>query len=203
MMTAPIPQSVLDLDLTTVKDGIRKFIRLTGLKGNPDPKNFDAKWIRDEFDLVDAVSTIKYFMKNTNRMIGLKKHPNTPFDHIDDVSKDVHELLLVPKDQTTASALPILRKKNLVMYHLVVHPVIKAMDQFNDHRKCITIVDEYVDYVCNELIMNSGINTSFSDAQVAKYQIDKMISEREAARKAHVKPRRRRKTDEFIDLYVE
>lgn len=188
-----IPQSMVGFDLSVVTDGIRKFVRLTGLASEHNPNKFDAKWVRDEFDLVDAVSTIKYFMKHTNRMIGAQKHPKTPFDHIDDVSKDLHELLLVPKDQTSASALPLLRKKNLVMYHLVVIPVVKAMEQFNGHRECIQRVDEYIDYVCDELIMNSGVETTYEDAIVAKHQIAKMIEERETIRKSTTKVRKKRK----------
>lgn len=173
------------LDFSNVVDGIRKFVKISGYRVT----DIDAKYARDEFDLVDAISAIKYFMKHTNRMIGKNKHPRSPFNHIDDVSKDMEEFLVVGK---TKESTALMRKKNLAMYHLVIDPVMSVLNQIGDHRRCIEHVDEVIDHVMH-MVMNSGVETTPDDALVARHQVTKMIAEREAAKKAAARKRPRKK----------
>lgn len=182
------------LDFSDVVRNVRMGVKLTGLRADP----LEARWVKDEFDFADAVSTIKYFMKHTSRMVGKTKHPNQPFDHIDDVRRDVEEHLIVGK---SPEATALLKRHNLTTFHLIVDPVLQVLAQIPSHQECIAHVDAVVDHAI-ELIMNSGVETTHDDALVAKRQVSALVVAREGQRKAMLakkKQGRRKKVIEVLE----
>ena len=184
-MTTP-----LQFDYTAFQAGLRMFVKLTGLKTDP----LEHKWIRDEFDVVDAVSSIPYFVKQSARMIGKTMYTKRPYHFIEDVTKDVQEFLIVGKEPRDSA---LLKKKHLMMYHLVVHPVLDIMYSL-PHQDAIIWVDHIISDIISQ-VMTHNISTTYDDALVAKAQVQKIISARtELLKITKHKRAPRRKSDEHI-----
>lgn len=176
MVTSP------ELDVFT--SNVRLFVKLTGIGIQ---SQLERKWVRDEFDAVDYIERISILVKKTASMKGKKMYAKRPYDHIDDVRRDMYQMML-HSDDTVQSA--VLRKKHLSMYYLLIDPILMHLQNCGDHQHCIDVVDDVIS-TARHIVLNHNIETNYEDALVAKAQVSQIISSREAERKA--KPKRSRK----------
>lgn len=179
-------------DFTAVEAGLKKFVRLIPLRQEP----MEAKYIQDEFDLLDALDVVRTKFLETAEMFGKKKYRNTPFNFVEDVKEEMEEWLLNGRDTTQAS---VRRKMYQPMYHLVLVPVIDlfANDTHADALRHLGTVMTDV----NNIVQNHEISGTLDDAKVMQAIIHKEIRQKEELRKAR-KTRRTKKQDLF-ELIVE
>lgn len=169
------------LDFSEFLAGLRIFVKLTGLKEDP----LEHRWVRDEFDLITALSYIPYFVKNTVRFTAERMYAKYPYNYIQDAKQDLQECLLKAKEPKDSA---ILRKKHLMMYHLTVVPAINVLQQLPTKQECVSQVDEIIN-VLSELVLSHEIYTSYEDALVAKAQVKRLIEERTIAEATRKKSR--------------
>lgn len=174
-----------------VSDGIRKFVRLTALRSDPN----QIKWVRDELDLTEALEVTNYFFHETKAMLDKKMYKGQVFDFVEDVKRNVEEYLLSGREKEDVA---LSRKKNLAMYHLIVEPVIDLFKGI-EHKQVLKVVDSVIEHVIHELY-TVEVNSHFDDAIVARAQVAQMIHERSARRKEELARKRkgrgrRRKTN--------
>ena len=179
------------IDFSKFQSGIRTFVKLTGLKEDP----LEHKWIRDEFDVVDALSCIPYFVKQSARMSGKTMYAKRPYDYIEDVTKDVEEFLIVGKDPVGTA---LLKKKNLMMYHMTVRPILDILSHLPDHKTSIQYVDMIVESAINQ-VMSHEVTTTYEDGLIAKMQVRKIIEARTELAKAN-KNKRAKKPKADVEL---
>lgn len=179
-----------------VADGIRKFIKLTALRADP----YQAKWVQDEFDLIDSLEYIRSLIHQTQRLSGKSLYKEQAYDVVEDVKRDMEEILFTTRDETYSAKQ---RRKHMTMYHLVLCPVIDMFASMT-HDQILKCVDLVIDNVIVE-VSNSDIETHYDDAVVAKEQINQMVREREAKRKQDLYRKRkvrRKKQDPLAALFA-
>lgn len=179
-------------DFSTVETGLKKFVRLIPLRQDP----LEARFIQDEFDLLEALEVVKIKFLETAEMFGKKKYRNTPFDFIEDVKEEMEEWLLNDRDEHKAAGR---RKMYQPMYHLVLTPVIDLFAN-DTHAIALRNVPMVFDQV-EEMIKNHEISGTYDDAVVARTMISNEIRKKEELRKA--KKNRRSKKLELFDEIVE
>ncbi len=167
-----------------VNDSIRKFIRLTPLI---DDKQHGQRF-RDETDLIEAIDCVRDAFHDTKDMIGKKMYQGVVFEPVEDVKRALEEYLLGRRERKDVA---LARRKNLIMYHLAVEPVIEMFKGI-PHPTALMIVDEVLDEVQN-LINTMDIDSHIDDALVAQAQVSVLIKEREEKRKRELAARRRKK----------
>lgn len=172
-----------DLPLT-IQNNIRKFIQLMALSADP----LQRKWVRDEYDLVEALDVARIKFHETKRMMGTKMYKGQQFDPIEDVKRETEEFLFTTRHQSENL---LMRKKNLVMYHLVVEPVIELF-RGKDHSQMLIEIDDTIKQVI-DLLYTMPVRTHYDDALVAREQVRQMVREREERRKAELQLRKRGK----------
>jgi hypothetical protein len=178
----------------TVTDSIRKFIRLTPLRSDPQYKNR----IRTEFDLMEALEVVSVYFHDTKNMVGKKMYQGQPFDPIEDVKRATEEYFLTGREARDCA---LQRGRNVIMYHLAVVPVIE-MFQGIKHESILKNIDSVLAEI-NKLICTMPIESHYDDAIVAFAQVKVMIQEREEKRKlekaAKRRGKRRKKKDDLVD----
>lgn len=181
--------------LEEVRAGIRVFVRLFGLESDP----IQAKYAAGEFEVYDALDSIKILISETSRVIGKRKYVGQVFDFVEDVKQDMVELLLVGTDVTKTA---VKRKRNLPLYHLVVSPVVEVLRSY-DHASAIQIADQYIDYVGVTAFVEDDYGT-YDDALVAREQVRDIIREREEQSKAEAARQRKknRKAAKLLEAEV-
>ena len=184
--------------INAVEDQIRLFVRLAPLASDPQV----GKRIRDEFDLFDALDAVATFFHDTERMVGLRMYRGQDFDPVEDVKRNMEELLLNARNQKDVIGV---RHRNLIMYHLVVEPVINSFNRV-DHRTVLSQVDHVVEAI-KQFVTSIELNSHIDDARVALEQVRSLVREREAIRKSEIqakrKTRRPRTEDVSNDDYVD
>lgn len=183
-MTTPSP---------AVLDSITQFLKLTPLR--EDPRH--AKWIRDEFDLLEAISITRDCYHDTQRMIGKPMYVgDKDFDFTEDVKRAVEENLLNcrdPKEQM------VHRKRNITMYHLVIEPIIDQLSKLQ-LPDVLATVDGYFDAVGTAVLTNP-VDAHFDDAIVAREMINAKVRALDVARKQQKLDRRtKKKQPTILDL---
>ena len=161
---------MVTLDYTPFQNSFRVFVKLTGLK----QQSIENKWIRDEFDVADALTRLPAIVKHTARMMGKRMHAKSDYDFVDDVRKDIQEHLLVGEDDRRTA---LNKKKHLNMYYLTVEPAIHLLQQCDSHSSAIEEVDNIVEQLTN-IVMNHTIHTTYDDALVAQKQVQLIIESR-------------------------
>lgn len=167
-----------------VNDSIRKFIRLTPLIMDKQ----HGQRFRDENDLIEALDVVRDSFHDTKNMIGKKMYQGVVFDPVEDVKRALEEYLLGRRERKDVA---LARRKNLIMYHLAVEPVIEMFKGI-PHATTLMIVDEVVDSV-QDLIRTMPIESHLDDAIVAQVQVNVLIKEREERRKLELAARRKKK----------
>jgi hypothetical protein len=172
----------------------RKFVRLIPLRSQP----LESKYIQDELDVLYCLDAVKQMFYDTAAYLGKSKYQGQPFDFIREVKEEVQEWLLVGNtDQQTAH----LKRKNLIMYHMVLEPLIDLFANFT-HEEALSRCDETFELV-KQTIENHDIETTYDDAIVAREQIQQIVREREELRKATLKKRKTRKNKmTFIEEFL-
>lgn len=175
---------------TAVLDSVTQFLKLTPLRD--DPKH--TKWIRDEFDLLEALDITKDCYHDTIRMIGKPMYVgDKEFDFTEDVKRAVEENLLNcrdPKDQL------IQRKHNITMYHLVIEPIIDQLATFQ-HTDVLSNIDEYIAAVSKALLDNP-VDPHIDDAIVAREIINAKVRQLDVIRKQQKLDRRTKKKPAIV-----
>jgi hypothetical protein len=172
-------------DIThTIQYNLRKFIQLMALSVDP----LQRKWVRDEYDLAEALDVARIKFHETERMMGKKMYKGQAFDPIEDVKREMEEFLFTARQQNENL---LMKKKNLVMYHLVVEPVIDLF-KGKEHKQMLEEIDDVVKQVI-DLLYTMPVHTHYDDALVAREQVRQMVREREERRKAEVQSRKRGK----------
>lgn len=168
---------------THITEAINSFIKLTPLRD--DPRH--TKWVRDEFDLAEALEITRDYYHDTARMVGKPMYVgDRTFDFTEDVKRAVEEHLLGCRDQ---SQVLIQRKHNITMYHLVIEPIIDHIGTLT-HQEALATIDQYTADTINAL-MSSTIDPHMDDAVVARELVNMAVRERDVIRKAQ---KQRRKT---------
>lgn len=183
-MTTPSPD---------VLDSITQFLKLAPLRD--DPRH--TKWIRDEFDLLEALAITKGCYQDTERMIGKPMYVgDKDFDFTEDVKRAVEENLLNcrdPKDQM------VHRKRNITMYHLVIEPIIDQLSKLL-LPDVLVAVDGYFAAV-ETAVLTNPVEAHFDDAIVAREMINAKVRALDVARKQQKLDRRtKKKQPTMVDL---
>jgi Arc/MetJ family transcription regulator len=183
-------------ELSPIREGVRRFIRLTGLIHDPSPLVWN-KWFTDEGDLKGALETIAYTMKATHTMVGKRKYQGADFDAPREVTKDLTTFLLSGENEGEEA---LNRKRYQPMLYLVIEPVIQLFYKF-DHPTMIAVADQLITDVIS-LVDNTTDYGTYDDALVARAQVQQLIRQRDEARKAAVEAKRKRsrRRDPLIDL---
>lgn len=183
-------------DLAVVRDGIRKFIRLTGLIHDPNPLVWN-KWFTDEGDLKAALRSIADAMKATHTMVGKRKYQGVDFDAPREVTKDMNTFLLSGENDGEVA---LQRKRHMPMMILVIEPVIQLFYKF-DHETMIAVADELIGDVIKMVDESTDYGT-YDDAMVAQAQVQALVRQRDEARKAAAenKRKRSRRRDPLLDM---
>lgn len=180
-MTSPSP---------AIHDYITRFIKLTPLQ--EDPKH--ARWVRDEFDLREAVDITRVCYHDTARMLGKPMYVgDKEFDFTEDVKRAVEENLLNCRDPKDVF---VQRKHNITMYHLVIEPIIDQLATL-PHVDVLALVDGYMDAVV-ESIMTNPTNPHMDDAIVAREMVNATVRERDTIRKQQKLNRRTKKKPAMV-----
>ena len=146
----------MTLPSTQVLDNITQFLKLTGLREDPT----QTKWVRDEFDLLEAVDMLETSYLDTHRMSDKPMYVgDNGFDFTEDVKRAMEEILL---DSRNPHDKLLQRKTNITMYHLVVEPIIDHLSSF-DHKEVLTTVGEYLKCV-RDAIINDPTDPHLDDA---------------------------------------
>jgi hypothetical protein len=166
-----------------VFQSIVNFIKLTPLRELPN----HAKWIRDEFDLMEAVSVVRDHVADTARMEGKPMYAGeSSFDFCEDLRRAFEEVYLSCREQKDVI---FQRKRNLVMYHLAIDPIIDDLGQY-PHREVLESADQYfADIIA--FIENADTEVYIDDALVMHEIVKAKTRTREEERKQNL---RRRKT---------
>lgn len=183
MLEADANHGALTQALHDIQGGIRKFVRLKALRDN----QAEAKWVRDEQDLIDAVNIVREKFHETERFTGQQMHKDMQYDVTEDVKEEIEEILLGGRDPKEAA---LNRRRNLNMYHLVIEPMIDSLKGMS-HEEAIRYVDKIADNVIN-MIENVDISSHYDDALVAKEQVSQLVKQRDAQRKEVKTARKRR-----------
>lgn len=184
-------------ELATVREGVRKFIRLTGLIHDPSELVW-MKWFTDEGDAKAALESVATAMKATHTMVGKRKYQGQDFDAVREVTKDLNVFLTLGMDDSESA---LLRKRNLPLLLLVVEPTIQLFKKFS-HTEMIELADEITQGVAS-LIDTSDAYGTYDDALVAQHQVKAIIHAREEARKAEAaakRGKRRGRRDPLLEL---
>ena len=166
---------------TVTADGIRKFLRLTALISDPR----EVKWVRLEEDLVEALEVVAQTLVESARMIGKQKYRGQPFDLLEDTKKELEEYLLTGREPVHTA---LARKKNLMMYHLVVEPAIDSFKKYEPQDIAKHAEEDIKEMV--EAVLETSVPSHYDDALVTRAQVREMIEKRTAERKA-AKPKRK------------
>jgi hypothetical protein len=178
-----------------VAENITRFLKLTPLRSDPRHE----RWVRDEFDLLDALDITKQCYHDTSRMIGKPMYVgDVGFDFTEDVKRAVEENLLGCRDPKDVL---LQRKRNVTMYHLVVEPIIQHLSTLR-HQELLTVVDTYFQAVA-DLIMNDPVDPHLDDAIVAHEMVKASVRERESIRKQQKTARRTKKKPVVEDVDVD
>lgn len=181
-------------DYSVIEAGLKKFVRLIPLRQEPS----QAKYIQDEFDLLEALSVVKQKFLETAEMFGKRKYKDSKtFDFVEDVREEMEEWLL--NDESTVAA-AVKRKKYQPMYYLVLLPVIELFAE-DTHAQALRQVGEVVAHV-ETMILNHEINGHFDDAKVIQAMISKEMKAKEDARQAK-RTKRKSKRDRLIEEVLE
>lgn len=170
-------------DFREVRAGIRVFVRLFGLESDALYSKYSAR----EVDVFDALDSVKQLIHATGRFVGKQKHVGQQFDFVDDVKKDMAELLLIDEDKVVTA---VKRKRHLPLYHLVVSPVVE-MFRKHDHTSAIQFTDAVIDYIAQTAFVDEDYGT-YDDALVAREQVRQIIHEREEQTKAEAASMKRK-----------
>jgi Arc/MetJ family transcription regulator len=183
-------------ELTPVREGVRKFIRLTGLIHDPNPLVWN-KWFTDEGDLKAALHSIADAFKATHTMVGKRKYQGVDFDAPREVGKDMATWYLSGANDGEVA---LMRKRNLPMMYLVIEPVVQLFYKF-DHETMIAVADELIADVI-ALVDNTTDYGTYDDALVAQAQVQQLIRQRDEARKAALEAKRKKskRRDPLLDL---
>ena len=180
---------------TTIHDAIGKFIKLTPLRD--DPKH--TKWVRDEFDLVEALEILLGCYNDTRRPANKPMYVgDKSFDFTEDVKRAIEENLLGARDQKD---ILINRKYNITMYHLVIEPIIHSVSTMQ-HADVLDGIELYIKTIINE-VLTSDIDPHMDDAIVMREIINAAVRERDAIRKQQKTARRTQKRQPVIIEDVE
>jgi len=171
-------------ELNTIREGVRRFIRLTGLIHDPSELVWQ-KWFTDEGDAKAALESVSTAMKATYTMVGARKYQGQDFDAVREVTKDLNVFLTLGKDDSESA---LLRKRYLPLLLLVIEPTIQLFSKFT-HTEMITLADEITQGVA-ELIDNTDAYGTYDDALVTQHQVKMLVNAREEARKAEVAAKR-------------
>ena len=176
-----------------VLDNITQFLKLTPLRDDPRHE----RWIRDEYDLLDALSITKDCYTDTQRMMGKPMYVGDKiFDFTEDVKRGVEENLLNcrdPKDQM------VHRKRNITMYHLVIEPIIDHLSS-HAHQEVLDSVASYFEAASISVVTNP-VEAHMDDAIVAREMINAKVRALDAARKQQKLERRtKKKQPSILDL---
>ena len=178
-----------------VLGNVTQFLKLTALREDPS----QTKWVRDEFDLLDAIDMLEIAYQDTQRMVGKPMYVgDNGFDFTEDVKRAMEEILLDSRDSKDKL---LQRKTNITMYHLVLEPII---DQFApiDHELALADVKEYLEQV-RRAIITDPTDPNMDDAIVSREMIRQHIRDRDASRKQQKllrrTKRRRTKLETFIN----
>jgi hypothetical protein len=167
---------------TQIFDAVTCFIKLTPLRD--DPKH--TRWVRDEFDLIEALEITRDYYHDTSRMVGKAMYVGEKeFDFTEDVKRAVEEHFLGHRDQ---SQVMVQRKHNITMYHLVIEPIIDHLSQLS-HYDVLACAHQYFSDVINALL-SSDCDPHMDDAVVARELVNMSVRERDAIRKAQKKQRK-------------
>jgi hypothetical protein len=167
----------------TVFQSITNFIKLTPLRDLPN----HTKWIRDEFDLMEAVEVVRDYLKDTARMVGKPMYAGeTTFDFCEDIRRAFEEVYLSCREQKDVI---FQRKRNLVMYHLAIDPIIDDLGQYS-HTDVLEAADQYFADVLS-FIQTTDTDVYIDDALVMHEIVKTQTRAREEERKQNI---RRRKT---------
>lgn len=181
-MTEAVVLPIVEEHFDKVRAGIRVFVRLFGLEADP----IQAKYAAGEMDVLDSLDCVKMLMHGTKRFIGKQKHVGVTFDFVDDVKRDMAEMLLMDEDQAVTA---VKRKRHLPLYHLVVDPIVELFRKY-DHDTAIQNVDTVLDYITQTAFVEEDYGT-YDDAIVAREQIRQIIREREEQTKLEAASRKR------------
>lgn len=171
--------------------GVYKFKQLIALRENP----IQAPWVRDEADLIEALEIARSYFPLTEGLLGKKMYQGQPYDFVDDVKLEVEEFLFTANNPDENQSQ---RRRNVIMYHLVVAPVIDLFKTM-DHETALKEFDEIFENVVHE-VYSTSIECHYDDALVARVQISQMVREREAIRKAELAAKKKRKKRKKHDL---
>lgn len=178
-----------DQELLPIKQGIRTFIRLTGLISD----DFQYRWFADEADAVSFVKSIGTAFHLTERMLSKSKYQGQPFDAVRQVREDLAGSMLTGHTESMTVAN---RKRYSPLYYLVIEPAITAFLKF-DHTTILAIVDDAVEGIA-ELVNQCDDYGDFDDALVAQHQTRQLIHTREEAAKAVKATRKRGRKKEVV-----
>jgi hypothetical protein len=168
-----------------VADSITRFLKLTPLRDDPRHE----RWVRDEFDLIEALEITNQCYNDTTRMIGKPMYVgDSGFDFTEDVKRAVEENLLGCRDQKNVL---LQRKRNITMYHLVIEPIIQQLSTL-PHTDVLATVDTYFRQVV-EMVRTDPVDPHMDDAIVAHEMVKAAVREREAIRKQQKTSRRTKK----------
>jgi Arc/MetJ family transcription regulator len=183
-------------ELAVVREGVRKFIRLTGLIHDSSPLVWN-KWFTDEGDLKASLRSIADAIKATHTMVGKRKYQGVDFDAPREVTKDMHTFLLSGADDGEVA---LQRKRHMPMMILVIEPVVQLFYKF-DHPTMIAIADELIADVIAMVDETTDYGT-YDDALVAQAQVQSLVRQRDEARKAaaEAKRKRSRRRDPLLDM---
>lgn len=183
-------------DLTPIRDGIRRFIRLMGLIHDPNPLVW-GKWLADEGDLKAALRSVADAFKASQPMVGKRKYQGIDYDAPKQVLKDVTSYLLTgDTDGETAT----LRKRNQPMYYLVIEPLTQLFYKVGDHQAMIDNADMICEAIATMVDAEDDYGT-YDDALVAQFQVRQIIQARDEIRIAERESKRkRRRKDPMLEL---
>lgn len=167
---------------TTAYQGVISFIKMTPLREQPNQE----KWIRDEFDLIEALEITRDALKDTHRMIDKPMYAGeSTFDFAEDVRRAVEEVYLSSREQKDVL---LQRKRHLVMYHLVINPMIDDLNRYC-HQDAVNAADDYFGELIN-FVLTNDIEVQLDDALVTQHICRAKIRDRDVARKNNIKRRK-------------
>lgn len=182
-------------ELQPILNGIRTFIRLTGLISD----DFQYRWFADEVDAVGALKSIVTRFQLTERMLGKSKYQGQAFDAPRQVRADLEGLLLTGHTEMTTIAN---RKRNSPLFYLIIEPTITLFAKF-DHESILAIIEASIADLI-EIFNQCDAYGTYDDALVAQFQTRSIIREREeAAKLVKMSHRRSRKKDVMLESVMD
>lgn len=180
-------------ELQPIRNGMRTFIRLTGLISH----EFQYRWFADEFDGVSSIKAIGRAVQMSARMLGKTKYQGQAFDAVRQIREDLAGSMLTGETETVTIAN---RKRYSPLFYLVIEPIVNLLGKF-DHQTLLNVYPEIIDEFA-AMLEATDCYGDFDDALIAQEMTRRLIRDREETIKASKQLRKRRKKAEKIELEI-